>query len=122
MIFADKYKFALVLRNLISRAISVSSDKQEVNIFLYIKDPEPPKISSPVNSVRTRERRGSTRSNRIIPDASPETDYEREVREEEEREMLRERLILDNQILRIEIHDSGPVSEVSHAFALFDFE
>ncbi len=115
MIFADKYKFALVLRNLISRAISVSSDKQEVNIFLYIKDSEPPKISSPVNSIRTRdrERRASIRSNRVVPDASPEIENERESREEEERDMLRDRLVLDNQILRIEIHDSGPVSEVS---------
>jgi hypothetical protein len=46
MIFADRQKFSLVLQNLISRAIEVSLEKQEVDAFVSIVDVKPPKLAS----------------------------------------------------------------------------
>ena len=121
----DRQKFSLVLQNLVSRAIDVSYEKQEVDVFVSIIDVEAPKLATN-NSVH-RERRlssiRSTKSNRVAIEAVAninhahlgESDYDREVREEEEREMERERnavalgSLSANQVLRIGVHDRGPL-------------
>jgi hypothetical protein len=113
----DRQKFRLVLQNLVSRAIDVSYEKQEVDVFVSIIDVEIPKLAT-ANSVH-RERRlssiRSTKSNRVAGELNAnrvgESDYDREVREEEERELERERLAETsnlNQVLRSGIHDRGP--------------
>jgi hypothetical protein len=121
----DRQKFSLVLQNLVSRAIDVSYEKQEVDVFVSIIDVEIPKLATN-NSVH-RERRlssiRSTKSNRVAGELANanhapvgESDYDREVREEEERELEREghaaappsSSSLANQVLRIGVHDRGP--------------
>jgi signal transduction histidine kinase len=147
MIFVDRQKFSLVLQNLISRAIEVSLEKQEVDVFVSIIDVEPPKLaSSTSSSVHRAERRKSSirsvRSNRVagevanVPPAG-ESEMDRELREEAERERENERQrereserdrpaavapVSPNRLLRIGIHDRGPVlSEVRHSGVWFFF-
>ena len=116
-LFVDQPKFVMIFRNLVSRAIDVSSNGQSVDIYFFLKDIVEPINQS--NSIRTQRRAtASTRSNRVAVDdrLQYETEFERQLREEEEREMERERQMQPSpkQILRIEIHDSGPaLNEVS---------
>lgn len=119
-LFVDKDKFATVLRNLVSRAISVSNSGQSIDIYFFLRDVV--EAVNPSNSLRT-QRRGtvSNRSNRIAIDdrTQYETEFERQLREEDEREIERERQLQascnSKQILRIEIYDSGPtLNEVNN--------
>jgi hypothetical protein len=131
MVFVDRQKFSLVLQNLISRAIDVSFEKQEVDVFVSIIDVEIPKLaSSTSSSIHRAERRKSSirsvRSNRVAGEVvnhppPGENEVERELREEVEREREHERqreqremesarpVVTPNRLLRIGIHDRGPI-------------